>query len=606
MADVSSTVDLVEARSDARRIAIPATKAKLRRRLAWLLLFLALGCGYPKVAPYQGVRWDGGAPEVEVKGVWYELRAIDGVPAPEIVAFAQKTYRARWQKRFEEDLVEVMSKMGHRPGSRVTLVLRDPAGGRTQELRDVAMTKENRTAIWTAASGRGTLPSGPPLPREAALADLAQLQRLLEERYSYVGRTTFDHRAAIAQAGARLGERVERTELARAIEQILAGFGDGHLGVQAAPAPGFLPFLLAETEEGIVAFAEDRSRFVEPGHPFVAGLDGVPIARWLDTAGAMVPAGSPQLVRVRALGALREINDLRPALGLPAAPVVRVQLVSASGEGIERELPIAGQRPQYGAWPRGSHRLLDGAIGYLRIATMDGDRRFVDQLTAQMERFRDTRALVIDVRGNGGGARAPLTALFPYFMEPTDQPRIANVAAYRLGPGEEPDRPEGYLADRDLFPITSKVWSAGDRDLLGRLAARWKPAWAPAAGRFSAWHYLALRPRPGLAPYRNPVVVLMDERCFSATDIFLGAFKGWRQVTLMGTASGGGSGRVRPYRLDRSGLTVHLSSMASFRADGSLYDGNGIQPDIEVRPRAGDLIGDSDTALAAALRHLRR
>ena len=27
--------------------------------------------------------------------------------------------------------------------------------------------------------------------------------------------------------------------------------------------------------------------------------------------------------------------------------------------------------------------------------------------------------------------------------------------------------------------------------------------------------------------YTEPVVILMDERCFSATDIFLGSFKGW-------------------------------------------------------------------------------
>ena len=101
-------------------------------------------------------------------------------------------------------------------------------------------------------------------------------------------------------------------------------------------------------------------------------------------------------------------------------------------------------------------------------------------------------------------------------------------------------------------------------------------------------------------------MVLQDGGCFSATDVFLGALKGWPRVTLMGEASGGGSGRARRYRLAHSGIEVRLSSMASFRPDGRLYDGAGIAPDVRVEATVADLLGRSDTVLDAAIAHFRR
>ena len=49
------------------------------------------------------------------------------------------------------------------------------------------------------------------------------------------------------------------------------------------------------------------------------------------------------------------------------------------------------------------------------------------------------------MRGNGGGTRDVLRAVFPCFMKAGDAPHVANVAAYRLPPDEERGRPEGYL-----------------------------------------------------------------------------------------------------------------------------------------------------------------
>jgi len=93
----------------------------------------------------------------------------------------------------------------------------------------------------------------------------------------------------------------------------------------------------------------------------------------------------------------------------------------------------------------------------------------------------------------------------------------------------------------------------------------------------------------------------MDRGNFSACDIFLGGFKGGKNVTLMGQPSGGGSGCRQEYPLSNSGIRIHLSRMASFQPSGQLYDGNGIQPDIIVEPAAKDFIGRTDTVLGRAI-----
>jgi C-terminal processing protease CtpA/Prc len=100
-------------------------------------------------------------------------------------------------------------------------------------------------------------------------------------------------------------------------------------------------------------------------------------------------------------------------------------------------------------------------------------------------------------------------------------------------------------------------------------------------------------------------VIILDSGCFSATDIFLGALEILPRVTLVGTASSGGSARSQSFRLPKTGIEVRCASMASFRPDGRLYDGRGIEVDIEIPSDPTDfLINGSDVQLKAALAHL--
>jgi hypothetical protein len=233
---------------------------------------------------------------------------------------------------------------------------------------------------------------------------------------------------------------------------------------------------------------------------------------------------------------------------------------------------------------------------------MPAEPEFIDDIIEAMGRFAKTDGLIIDIRTNGGGRRAPLHVLLPFFMAENDLPRIVNVAKYRLG---IENIKEDFEA-RYLYPASSTHFSEAERDIIRRFSNTFQPEWTPPQEQFSKWHYFVISPcsEKRYYHYDKPVVILMDRWNFSACDIFLGAFKGLKNVRLMGQPSGGGSGCYQVYRLRNSKIRIHLSSMASFQPNGKLYDGNGIQPDVSIEPVPTDFIGKTDTVLDTAIKYI--
>jgi len=141
---------------------------------------------YPKRSPFTGVRWEKREPVVKIDEQWYKLISLDGITAKKIVAFSRRNFRNKWQKRFEEDIVELLSRMGHPPQDAVTLVVQSLKSDQTQTLEDVPMTEANRRVIWAAANSRASGGSKPSEDLEFDASDLAideKLRSRLAGRY---------------------------------------------------------------------------------------------------------------------------------------------------------------------------------------------------------------------------------------------------------------------------------------------------------------------------------------------------------------------------------------------------------------------------------------
>ncbi len=446
------------------------------------------------------------------------------------------------------------------------------------------------------------------LTRSQVEEDLAQLERELTDKYSYLKLRAVDYRSALAAVRAGASEKSSVSAFSVQVEKFMALFGDGHsrLG-DVQRLPGRAPFLVGQAGDRYVAFLENREHFLDDAHPVLIAMDGVPLEKWLEAA-RRLRGGSLQFVERNACEELRSINFLRSEMGLPLKDSLQVELADLRGtKKVVRNLALAKRSPRFGDWPRRKSAVLDGGIGYLRIADMEPEPQFLEDLHARLKNFQGTHGLIIDVRGNGGGSRAVINELLPYFMAPDEAPRVVNAAFARLRTGQPANKPEGYLKNRFLYPAATWPWSDAEKMAIARFQAGLKLEWSPPPSGFSDMHVFvvpAQLPRGGHR-YDRPVLVLMDSGCFSATDIFLGAFKGLRNATLLGTASGGGSGRTSSLVLQHSGLKISYSTMVSFQPDGRLYDGNGVQPDVVVTTVATDLIGETDSQLAAALTGLQ-
>ena len=118
-----------------------------------------------RASPFTAVRWEGDDPLVRFEGEWYGFESLDGISKAELIAYTQKTYGNRWQKRFSEDLVEVLQGMGHAPQATVRLTLRLNGNLVTKTGR---MTEENRRSVLRYNNGEEetTAARRPPNTRE--------------------------------------------------------------------------------------------------------------------------------------------------------------------------------------------------------------------------------------------------------------------------------------------------------------------------------------------------------------------------------------------------------------------------------------------------------
>ncbi|MEO1525022.1 MAG: S41 family peptidase [Planctomycetota bacterium] len=545
--------------------------------------------GYPKWSPFEAVRWKDDKPEVRVGGRWYTPISVYGVAVEAILSHSEAQ---GWntQTRFTQDIVQMIRLMGTTIDQKTSLVLRDQSGKKVI-LRDYEMTIRRPNLIVE-------------LSREQLLQDLQHFEASLVERFAYLETNHFDYSSAVDAIRREHPDGVATDVLASKIQRVMMGFVDGHASVSGVNASyGYvLPFRLEDSGSHVVAVSPDRSQFLDEEFPFLLAMDHVDIDEWIRRASPWVAKGSAQLKRRRGLRRLGSIDRFR------SDKTVATMTLTLGGRGgtstkqliVELVNRWDTTRSQWPTYP--ANGILDDEIGYLRLPSMDRDA--TDAIRRWLPKFQETRGLIIDVRGNGGGIRTPLLELAGYLMNGDDPPRIANVGKYRLAE----DRDEDHLGgSRFMYRINSTRFGPRERSAIKEFMKGFEPQWNPPAEKFSDWHYLVLSksktdPRD---QYENPVVVLMDSGCFSATDIFLGALKRWPNVTLMGQPSGGGSARSQSFRLPHSGISVRCASMASFLPTGKLYDTNGVIPDVVVeQPPEHFLIGGPDEVLRAAISQL--
>ncbi len=182
-------------------------------------------------------------------------------------------------------------------------------------------------------------------------------------------------------------------------------------------------------------------------------------------------------------------------------------------------------------------------IGYVRIATFLNGTWIYDY-DAVLQEFQGTRGLIIDVRGNGGGSDMMGDVV------------VSRLLTVPLG------RPTNYYRGQPYKGSPLQPW--------------------------------------GPVRYVNPVVVLMNGTCFSATEDFLNTMGEVPGVVLVGDTSAGGSGAPQDFALP-SGRGIHISTIDFRRYDNQPIEWNGIIPDVLVVQTQADLQRGHDLQLERAI-----
>ena len=171
----------------------------------------------------------------------------------------------------------------------------------------------------------------------------------------------------------------------------------------------------------------------------------------------------------------------------------------------------------------------DGDIGYVELRDFEDtyDNKEIDEM---IDYFANTKGIIFDVRGNGGGSPFSAVLIARHF---TDKEYFVGEEWFKTGPGEND------------FSI-QKLYNT------------------PAPGKI----------------YTKPVMVLVDNLCFSATTTFIYYLNPVPTVTFIGSHTGGGSGSTADGYL-ANGWHWQLSTSEFIDYEGRHLD-NGFEPDIHV------------------------
>lgn len=189
-------------------------------------------------------------------------------------------------------------------------------------------------------------------------------------------------------------------------------------------------------------------------------------------------------------------------------------------------------------------------IGYVRIRSMSGSG-FGADLDLVLEQLAGARALVVDVRHNGGGqTRNGLDVAGRFAGSDVS----FGFVQYRDGPQHD-----------DFTPLEAQVVSsAGPR-------------------RF-----------PG------PVAVLTNRQSMSATELFVLAMRSLPSVVIVGDSTAGGVSAPLTRELP-NGWTYRFSTSLWYTADRLTFEDVGLAPDVWVRGSAEELAMGRDAVLDTAM-----
>lgn len=364
--------------------------------------------------------------------------------------------------------------------------------------------------------------------------DFDELWETLRDRYCFFGEKRTDWARVRKLYRPMAEEAGSRDDLARVVKRVLGELYDSHTNVRNGPdrISRVPPFDLIVDHGARVTAVQPDSAADEAGlriGDVVIAAEGVPIA-------AVAREAAPRcLSRPDPEAALWAMNvAVSGRRGQPRKLTVQTGAAAAR----EVALPIR----QWPGRPDVEGQRLEGGIGHIAIRSF-GPSAVVEAFDAELAKLADAPALILDVRGNGGGDTAVARPIMGRFITET--------------------KPYARMRRRQGKGL-SKAWTE------------------------------TVDPR-GPFTYHRPVVVLVDHWSGSMAEGFPMGMRGLERARVVGTEMMKLGAAVFTIRLDRTGIEAQYSAEPVY--DVSDQPRWHMRPDVEVPDGAG--------LLAAALAEAR-
>lgn len=590
---------------------------------------------YDKRTPFSAVEYIDNHPYFNYNEEWVEIISIEGIPIKTYIEYSINENPTDWKKGFHRYLHYIMDDMGLIRGETIKVSFKQDGKLLT---KDIALKIENRDLatdyyekiisnnrivrplltiqfpdsllyLNTRLDGYEKIEKAW-LSQEDALHGLEYLEWEIKNHYSYAKLKHFNYEIALDAIKSDLSDGISKRDFALQLKMFLANFGDGHTRVSFGDVINrkteykWLPFKIMKWEGKYFAINTQTKSFYNSEYPQVVSINGREIEEYYKIAQQLQAKSTAKFIE-RGTEKYMQIT----AFIMKMAGEDITQLVELSFKGkqgfIKEKLELkeySRTKPKALYYHKDS--IIDDNIGYIVFNKhMDSDSSFIAQLHSSMRKMENTKALIIDIRQNGGGSRAPLVALLPYFIK---QPTVTNIARYRINASDNINPKNGYLPQRFSYPITYENYSEEEKQAILSFVKDFNPVIIPSDEEFSDYHYMVVSPTTESKTYYydKDIIVLVDEGCFSASDIFAAGIQQGDNVRLLGNITGGGSGFSKRVYLPHSELKVKLSRMFSYQPNGSLYDGYGVVPDIMSDYTFEDKLGLSDSQLDRAILEL--
>lgn len=220
-------------------------------------------------------------------------------------------------------------------------------------------------------------------------------------------------------------------------------------------------------------------------------------------------------------------------------------------EQLENKQSVGNQEPAV--------TLRNDGVSVLRIPSFAIEHH--SQVLSFLEEIKSSKALVIDIRGNGGGS-TPTEVLRHLFSRPFQLWRVTSPFHPAEDLQEDPGETQSGIGRHRTFPA---------------------PTIEPATDAFS-----------------GRIVILHDVLTGSAAEDFLQPFAVSMRAVLVGETTAGSSGEAYFEDLG-NGLSFRVAAKRMSFPDGTQFEGLGIKPDIEILPKVEELREGRDSALERAI-----